>query len=115
MLYVSNIKYLTYFAYQVLFDPIYQTCHILYFLQHATVESQICHGTESVWHMIYSFFIPLSLSSLRQSHLVNSNPLLSNPNPHCSSTPHTNVNVNDYFHANANANLSLAMVFFFFF
>ena len=59
--YVPNAKYL---AHQTPFDPIYQMCHISYFLQHTTVESQICHGTKRVWHMIYSFFIPLSLSSL---------------------------------------------------
>ena len=59
--YVPNAKYL---AHQTPFELIYQMCHISYFLQHTTVESQICHGTERVWHMIYSFFIPLSLSSL---------------------------------------------------
>ena len=85
--YVPNAKYLAHIPHQTPFDPIYQMCHISYFLQHAIVESQICHGMERVWHMIYSFFIPLSLLSLRQSHLVNPNPLLSNPNPHCSSTP----------------------------
>ena len=38
--------------------------HISYFLLHVTVESQICHGTERVWHMNLFFFIPLSLSYL---------------------------------------------------
>ena len=69
-------------------------CHISYFLQHATVESQICHGTDGCGIWIYYFFIPLSLSSFRQSHpqtpilssLSHPNPLLSNPNPYCSST-----------------------------
>ena len=37
---------------------------MVYFLQHWTVPWQICHGTEHVWHIIYSLFIPLSLSYL---------------------------------------------------
>ena len=37
---------------------------MVYFLQHWRVPWQICHGTERVWHIIYSLFIPLSLSYL---------------------------------------------------
>ena len=37
--YVPNAKYLAYIPHQTPFDPIYQMCHISYFLQHATVES----------------------------------------------------------------------------
>ena len=65
--YVPNAKYLAHLAHQTPFDPIYQMCHISYLLQHATIESQICHGMEPVWHMDLFFFIPLSLSSLSSS------------------------------------------------
>ena len=67
---VANVPNAKYLAHQTSFEPIYQMCHISYFLQHATIPSQICHGTERVWHMFYSFYIPLFLSSLCQSHLV---------------------------------------------
>ena len=58
------IHHLAHMAHQTPLDPIYQMCHISYLLQHATIESQICHGTEPVWHMDLFFFIPLSLSYL---------------------------------------------------
>ena len=42
--------------------------HISYFLQHATVESQICHGTERVWHMdLFFFYSSFSLITLSSS------------------------------------------------
>ena len=103
---MPNAKYVAHLPHQTPFEPIYQMCHILYFLQHATVPSHICHGTERVWHMFYSFFIPLSLSSLRQSHMIpQSSPL----KPHPSLLFHAHTN------ANADADLSLAMVFLLFF
>ena len=122
--YVPNAKYLAHITHQTPFDPIYQMYHISYFLQHATVESQICHGTECMWHMIYSFFYssfslispsvspgkpqssPLSLSP-------QSSPL--KPQPSLLFHVHANADANDHFHPNtdADANLSLAMVFLF--
>ena len=85
MCYVSNVKYLAYLAHQIPFDPIYQICHISYFLQFATVESQICHDTDGCGIRIYYYFY--SSFSLISSLVSpsNPNPLLSNPNPHCSS------------------------------
>ena len=106
--YVPNAKYLAHIPHQTPFDPIYQTCHISYFLQHATVKSQICHGTERVCGIWFILFLFLSLSSLRQSHLVNPNPLLSN-------ALLFHADADDHFHADADADLSLAMVFLFFF
>ena len=91
--YVPNAKYFAHLAHQTPFDPIYQMCHISYFLQHATIQVQIFHGTERVWHMFYSFFIPLSLSSIRQSHLVPQSfplsltPILSSQTPTLTALP----------------------------
>ena len=68
VLYVSNVKYLAHLAHQIPFDPIYQMCHISYFLQYATVESQICHGTKQVWHMdLFFFYSSFSLIYLSSS------------------------------------------------
>ena len=64
------------------------------------------------------FFIPLSLSSLRQSHPLT--PILSSlssqssplkPQPSLLFHTDTNIDADDYFHVD----LSLAMVFLFFF
>ena len=44
--YVPKAKYLAHLAHQTPKNLIYQMFQILYFLQHATVESQICHGTD---------------------------------------------------------------------
>ena len=93
--YVPNAKYFAHLAHQTPFDPIYQMCHISYFLQHATVQVQIFHGTEPVWHMFYCFFYSsfsliyssVSPSTPILSSISHPNPLLSNPNPYCSSTP----------------------------
>ena len=108
---VPNAKYLAHLPHQTPFKPIYQMCHISYFLQDAIVPSHICHGTERMWHMFYSFFIPLSLSSLRQSHMIpQSSPF--SPSPQSSPLkPQPSL----LFHAHAHANLSLAMVFLLFF
>ena len=66
--YVPNAKYLAHLTYQTPFDSIYQMCHISYFLQHVTVESEICHSTEQVWHMdLFFFYSSFSLISLSSS------------------------------------------------
>ena len=54
-------------------------CHISYFLQYTTVESQICHGTDGcgIW-IYYYFYSSFSLISSSVSP-SNPNPLLSNP------------------------------------
>ena len=68
-----------------------------------------------MWHIIYSLFIPLSLSSLCQSHLSHPNPLLSlSPQSSLLFHTHANAHADDHFHTDTNANLSLAMVFLFF-
>ena len=87
MPYVPNAKYLAHLAHQTSFDPIYQMCHISYFLQYATVESQICHDTDEcgIW-IYYYFYSSFSLISSSVSP-SNPNPLLSNPTPRCSSIP----------------------------
>ena len=91
--YVPNAKYFAHLTRQIPFDPIYQMCHISYFLRHATIQVQIFHSTERVWHMFYSFFIPLSLSSVRQSHLVPQSfplsltPILSSQTPTLTALP----------------------------
>ena len=69
-----------------------------------------------MWHIIYSLFIPLSLSSLCQSHLSHPNPLLSlSPQSSLLFHAHANVDVDNHFHIDADADLSLVMVFLFFF
>ena len=43
-------------------------CHISYFLQYATVESQICHGMKQVWPMdLFFFYSSFSLIYLSSS------------------------------------------------
>ena len=71
MPYVSNAKYLAHLAHETPLDPIYQMCHISYFLQHTTVESQICHGTKRVWHMdLFFFYSSFSLISRSEERRV---------------------------------------------
>ena len=97
--YVPNAKYLAHLAHQTPFDPIYQMCHISYFLQHTIVESQICHSTDRCGIWIYYFFIPVSLSSLRQSHPQT--PILFSLSPQSSPLkPQPSL----LFHADADAN-----------
>ena len=90
--YVPNTKYLAHLAHQTPFDPIYQMCRISYFLQHVTVKSQICHGTDECRIWIYYFIIPLSLSSLRhysQPRLLPTfTPILSSQTPILTALPH---------------------------
>ena len=58
-----------------------------YFCHMWTVPSQICHYMDSCGISFYYFFIPLSLSSLRQSHPQT--PILSSQAPFCLSISHS--------------------------
>ena len=103
--YVANAKYFAHIPHQTPFDPIYQMCHISYFLQHATVKSQICNGTKRVWQTdLFFFYSSFSLISPSVSPL--------SPQPSLLFHAHANAYANDHFHTEAD--LSLAMVFFFF-
>ena len=89
----ANAKYLAHLAHQTPFDPIYQMCHISYFLQHATVKSQIRHGTNGCVIWIYYFFyssfslISPSISPSNPNTLLSLTPILSSQTPSLTALP----------------------------
>ena len=90
--YVPNAKYLAHLAHQIPFDPIYQMCHISYFcnmLQQShkfvTIRTGVAYGF-IIFLFLFLSHLSVSLTLKPQSSpLSHPNPLLSNPNPHCSS------------------------------
>ena len=66
---------------------IYQMFQILLFLPHMNSTLTFCHCTDSCGISFYYFFIPLSLSFLRQSHLQTL--ILSFQTPLCLSVSHS--------------------------
>ena len=85
--YVANAKYFAHIPHQTPFDPIYQMCHISYFLQHATVKSQICNGTKRMWQIDLFFFLFIFLSHLSVSLTSLTPTLTALPHPRQRSLP----------------------------
>ena len=84
---MPNAKYLAHLAYQTQKTPFIRCSKSYYFCHMWTVPSQICHCTNNCGISLYYLFIPLSLSSLHQSHPQT--PILSSQTPLCLSVSHS--------------------------
>ena len=65
---MTNAKYLAHLAHQTQKRSFIRCAKCVKLLQHATVPSQFCHGTDKQWHMVNYFFIHFSLSSQLKYH-----------------------------------------------
>ena len=65
---MPNAKYLAYLVHQTQKRSFIRCAKCVKLLQHTTVSLQFWHDTDKQWHMVYYFFIHLSLSSQLKYH-----------------------------------------------